>query len=119
MTAMTSLCLSIVTGGVAQVLLRRGMSVGDSQSSARKANFWIHMLRSPWLWGYGLCFVGALGLWIIALSQTDISYAFPLLSASYVLVALLSRVLLNEAVGAQRWVAICVISVGVLIIATH
>ena len=119
MTGMTALCLSIVAGGVAQVVLRRGMSVGDSQTSARAANFWIHMLRSPWLWAYGFCFVAALGLWIIALSQTDISFAFPLLSASYILVALLSRVMLKERVGWQRWVSIAVISIGVAIIAKN
>ncbi len=119
MTAMTSLCLSIFAGGVAQVVLRRGMSVGHSQTSARSANFWIHMLRSPWLWAYGFCFVAALGLWIIALSQTDISFAFPMLSASYILVALLSRVLLKESVGRQRWIAIAVITIGVFIIAKN
>ena len=119
MTGMTALCLSIVAGAVGQVVLRRGMSVGDSQTSARSANFWLHMLRSPWLWLYGFCFVAALGLWVIALSQTDISYAFPLLSASYILVALLSRVLLKESVGWQRWVSIAVISLGVFIIARN
>jgi drug/metabolite transporter (DMT)-like permease len=52
-------------------------------------------------------------LWMVALSHMDISYAFPLVSASYVLVAVLSRLLLKESIPWQRWLAIAVISLGV------
>ncbi len=119
MTAMFALCSSVIIGGVGQVVLRRGVSTGDGQKSAKSASWWLHLLRSPWLWCYAICFALATALWMLALSQIDISYAFPLLSANYILVALLSRVILKEPVGWRRWLSIAVISLGVLIIAKH
>jgi drug/metabolite transporter (DMT)-like permease len=116
MNATVALSLSIIIASVAQVLLRRGMRVGAAQRSARSVGWWLHLVSSPWVWGYMVCFAAAMGLWILALSRADLSYAFPLLSAGYIVVALLSRFLLNEALGWRRLVAIAVISVGVAII---
>ncbi len=114
----TALWASILLGGCAQVMLRKGVSGSFAQTSARSVRWWFSLLGSGWLWGYGLGFVLATGLWMVALTRINISYAFPLLSVGYILVALLSRLLLNERVGWRRWLAIVVISVGVMVSAT-
>lgn len=117
MSGITTLCLSVAAASTAQVLLRRGVRVGSAQTSARSSRWWLRLLASPWVWSYGILFVAAMGLWVLALSRIDLSYAFPLLSAGYILVALLSRFILKESLSWRRWLAIGVISVGVCIIA--
>jgi drug/metabolite transporter (DMT)-like permease len=117
MTATLALWISILLNGLAQVLLKKG--VGHSSDQGRvPASWWIALLKNVWVWAWGLSFVAATALWLLALSKLDISYAFPLLSSSFILVGILSRVLLGEFISWKRWVAILVICLGVILIAT-
>jgi drug/metabolite transporter (DMT)-like permease len=109
MNPTAALWTSIVLGGCAQVMLRKGVQGGD----ARSPRWWLNIFTSGWVMGWAICFVAATILWMVALARIDISYAFPLLSSSYILVAVLSRLLLKESIPRQRWLAIAVISIGV------
>lgn len=55
-------------------------------------------------------------LWIVILSRADLSWAFPMVSLSYVLTAILSPMLLGESFSLQRFIGIIVICLGVLIV---
>jgi drug/metabolite transporter (DMT)-like permease len=111
MTPSVALWTSIVLGACAQVFLKRGVS---PRSGPRPQGF--ALLLSGWVLAWGGCFVLATGLWLIALSRIEISYAFPLLSIGYPVVAVLSMLLLKERVTLSRWIAILVITAGVAII---
>jgi drug/metabolite transporter (DMT)-like permease len=65
--------------------------------------------------GFIVYFVSAL-VWISILSKSELSWAFPMLSLSYVLTALLSPVLLNEAFSIQRLFGTLVICLGVFLV---
>jgi drug/metabolite transporter (DMT)-like permease len=112
MTASVALWSSIVLGACAQVLLKRGVSRTDDREPA----LGLALLRSPWVLGWAFCFVLATGLWLVALSRIEISYAFPLLSIGYPIVAVLSLAILKERITLSRWLAILVITIGVAII---
>jgi drug/metabolite transporter (DMT)-like permease len=116
MTAVFALWASIALNGLAQVLLKKGVG-HNSDGGGAKAKWWISLLSNGWVWSWGLSFVVATALWLIALAKLDISYAFPLLSTSFVFVAILSRVFLKEVISWRRWLSILVISIGVILIA--
>jgi drug/metabolite transporter (DMT)-like permease len=116
MTATLALWISIFLNGLAQVLLKKGVGSTRVQTHA-STGWWLSLFKSGWVWAWGLCFVAATALWILALSRLDISYAFPLLSSSFILVAILSRLLLGEYISHRRWIAILVICLGVILIA--
>jgi drug/metabolite transporter (DMT)-like permease len=116
MTASIALWVSVVLNGMAQVLLKKGVGHSDDDSAVT-GRWWLSLLMNGWVWGWGLSFVAATGLWLLALSKLDISYAYPLLSSSFVFVAIMSRIFLNEAISWRRWLAILVICVGVVLIA--
>jgi len=119
MGATAALWVSIVLGGVAQILLKRGINGMGAVGSVRSPRWWIGLLGSGWIWAWAFSFTVATALWLLAISQLNISYAYPLLSASYVFVAVLSRLFLGEKIPWQRWTAIAVISLGVILIVRH
>jgi drug/metabolite transporter (DMT)-like permease len=65
--------------------------------------------------GFVVYFISAL-VWISILSKSDLSWAFPILSLSYVLTALLSPVLLHESFSALRLIGTLVICFGVFLV---
>jgi drug/metabolite transporter (DMT)-like permease len=110
MTPSTALWLSIVLGSLAQIFLKKGVT-----RNARSSGGVLALLRSGWVWLWALCFLIATALWLVALSRIQLSYAFPLLSSGYVIVAVLSTVFLKEKISWMRWLAILVISLGVAV----
>jgi len=63
------------------------------------------------------CYGLSLVVWIIGLSRTDVTIAYPMLSLGYVVSAFGAWMFLGEAVSPQRLVAIGVIIVGVVLLA--
>ncbi len=67
------------------------------------------------LLGLSLYFMSA-GIWLIVLSRVELSFAYPLLGSSYIVVLFASRMLFNEPVTAIRWSGAILIFLGVLLI---
>lgn len=115
MSALAELWLSVAFGAVAQLFLRRGVA-------RRKVTIlpgsYLALLRSGWVWAWAACFLFATALWMLAISVMQVSYAFPMLSMGYPLVAVLSRMFLKERIPFPQWMAIAVITVGVALIFT-
>jgi drug/metabolite transporter (DMT)-like permease len=65
-----------------------------------------------------MTFVVATASWLVGLQRVDLSYAYPLVSLGYVLVAVLAIVFFHERIDYTRWTAIAVLSVGVILIAS-
>lgn len=73
-------------------------------------------LQWPMILGL-ICYGVSLLVWLMALSRTDVSLAYPMLSLGYVMNAVAAHYYLGEMVSAQRWVAIGVILIGVILLA--
>ena len=63
------------------------------------------------------CYVVSLVLWIMALSRSDVSVVYPLVSIGFVLNALFAWWLLGESLSAMRVLGIGVIILGVFLVA--
>lgn len=63
------------------------------------------------------CYAISLVVWIIGLSRTDVTIAYPMLSLGYVVSAFGAWMFLGEVVPVQRMVAIAVIMLGVVLLA--
>lgn len=61
---------------------------------------------------YGMSFI----LWLYVLSKVKLSYAYPFISLSYVLVAVLGFLMLGEKISFGAWIGICLVVVGVCLI---
>jgi multidrug transporter EmrE-like cation transporter len=63
------------------------------------------------------CYAVSLVVWIIGLSRTDVTIAYPMLSLGYVVSAVGAWMFLGEAVSLQRMIALAVIVAGVALLA--
>ncbi len=112
------IALSVFAGVLGQILIKLG--VGDnglvSDSGAGILSIFTVILTTPLVMGglvlYG---VGAIS-WILVLSRMNLSYAYPFLALNFVLIAVLSRVLLQEPIPMIRWVGMGIICVGIVLV---
>jgi small multidrug resistance pump len=107
------LAAAITTSLVGQVLLK----AGASGSVAASAGFIDQLFRWQTIIGLG-CYGGAALLYIVALRKIPMSIALPCTAASYVVIALIGWSVFGEALGVQKMLAIGLISLGVVLLAT-
>src|SRR6059058_5084614 len=93
--------------------MKRGLP--ESAHLAGPLDF-IGALFQPWV----AAGVVLLILWQLSrmalLSWADLSYVLPVTSIGYVIVALIGKLLLNEAISPQRWAGILLIMAGVALV---
>lgn len=110
---------AIVLGTAAQLLLKAGTNaVGPFAFTLENAlPFGLRLAFEPRILGGAGCYVVSLVVWILALSRTDVSVAYPMVSIGFALNALLAWWLLGEAVTPVRMLGIGIIVIGVFLVA--
>ena len=114
MIALTSLCDTIN-----QLFLK---STIDSLNFTPTLNiikifkFIFQLISKPRLWvGFGFSLI-SLCVWLVVLSKTDLNFAFSADSMHYIFIALASRFVLKERMGAWRWLGTGLIVVGIVFV---
>jgi len=111
--------LSVMVSVIGQTILKLGVRHPELAELAMTGPMAVALLilRSPLVMlGLLMYGIGALA-WIVVLSRLDLSYAYPFLALNFVLVAIISRVVLSEAIPGLRWLGIGFICVGILLVA--
>jgi len=105
----------VATNVLGNSFLSRGMqSVGELVSLSPIP--YIRALFNPWVaLGTSLLIVWLLSTMAL-LSWADLSYVLPVTSMAYVLVALVGRFILHEAVSVAHWAGILLIMAGVSLV---
>ena len=115
-----NLCIlaSVTLGVLGQFLIKRGLiNLGKLDFAAGLIMAYLRVFLSPLVAvGLGVYFLGVF-FWLYALSKVDLSYAYPFVSLSYVLVVLASWILLGEHVTPMRWCGVVAICAGVILVA--
>jgi uncharacterized membrane protein len=114
------LITSLVFASVAQLFFKIGMDKMGELSFAPISTAILTVIRiitaPDIILGIFLMLLSGL-FWFIVLSRAELSFAYPMISLSYVMVALLSYFYLGEQISLVRWVAIIIIIFGVAILA--
>ena len=111
--------VAVLLGVAAQLLLKAGTNaVGRFAFSLDNAlPVGLQLALEPRILGGTGCYALSLVLWVMALSRTEVSVMYPMVSIGFALNALLAWWLLGEALSAQRIAGIAVIMVGVWLVA--
>jgi drug/metabolite transporter (DMT)-like permease len=69
--------------------------------------------------GLGL-FVLSAAVWLVVLSKVSLSFAYPFVSLTYVLILLFDRLVLHDTVSGLRWAGVALIVAGIVLVSrTH
>lgn len=113
---------AVLLGTAGEVLLKSGidgvgrLAFGNPGDIGRTV---IRVLSSPRILIGFACYGLAAILWLMILSRLELSYAYPMLALTYVLVPLAAHVFLGETLSVGRWAGILIIVAGVLVVAYH
>jgi len=111
------LSISIAVGG--QLLLKVGINhigiVNFGSLNALKL-FFFGVIKSPMVMTGLFLYVVSAAIWLIVLSVVDLSFAYPFLGFTYVMVLVLSKFILKEDVNPIRWTGTVIITIGVIVL---
>lgn len=118
MKTIFTILFCVILNSIAQIALKLGMS--NISISKNPSIFSMDMIQSLVFnryviigWAlYGMSFV----IWLYVLSKVKLSYAYPFISLSYVLVAVLGYLILDEKISTGAWIGIGLVVVGVSLI---
>ncbi len=110
--------LGVFLNAFAQIALKQGMkTIGKFDFCMQNIiPIGIKVSLNPYILAGLTCYVISVVVWLLVLSRVQVSYAYPLLSVGYIVVALASKALFNEPVGLVRWTGIIIICIGVYLI---
>lgn len=118
MNQLTLIITSVVMGAIGQILLKAGANnLGEYNLD------FTHVITSIWTIMkvpqilIGLVFFGSsFLLWVKVLTKAELSYAYPLVSFSYVIVAIGAAMFFNEPITPNKVMGIGAIVLGVFIL---
>jgi multidrug transporter EmrE-like cation transporter len=120
LTTFAFIISGVILNACAQLLLKAGTNALGGAIHLTMSNWFQTFVKVatqlPILGGLA-CYGVSLVVWIIGLSRTDVTIAYPMLSLGYVVSAAGAWMFLGEAISPQRLAAIGVIMVGVVLLA--
>lgn len=115
MNVILVILIGIICASLGQVFWKLGMNaVGtiDNFSISAIISIFLNPLVLLGLSLYGLSAI----FWLIALSQKDLSYVYPFIALTFIIVLLFSKFLLHENVGVYRIVGTLIIIAGLIVV---
>jgi multidrug transporter EmrE-like cation transporter len=120
LTTFAFIISGVLLNACAQLLLKAGTNALGGAIHLTMSNWFETFIKVvtqlPILGGLA-CYGISLVVWIIGLSRTDVTIAYPMLSLGYVVSAVGAWMFLGEMISPQRLVAIGVIVIGVVLLA--
>lgn len=110
--------VSIASSVSGQLLLKKGMT-GFGEVHLDSVQAAIRLLRvftvPVILLGLGLYMAGSM-FWLFVLSRAELSFVYPMISLSYVIIAFFSWIFLGEHISSYRWLGIALILLGITLV---
>lgn len=96
-----------------QTFLKLGINKVQSLHPSSLANFFLNSFLTPEV-VFGICLYSiSMFMWLVILSKANLSFAYPVVAISYVLILISSVVFLHETVTPIRIIGVAVIILGV------
>ena len=110
--------LGVLLNAGAQITLKQGMrGIGPFAFSLDNViPVGLKIILNPFVAMGLFCYVVSVVVWLMVLSRVDVSYAYPLLSVGYIVVAFAGRIFMEESFGPDRWAGVFIIALGVYFI---
>lgn len=112
------LLTSIVLGASGQLMFKGAAKTLPPFAELGLLKLLLTMFTTPLILAGFTCFFVSSLLWIVAIKNTPLSTAYPMVALSYIIIFGGSALLYGEAVGWRHWAGAALIVGGILLIAT-
>ena len=110
--------VSVMLASLAQLTLKAGMNqVTDATGEVTVSTASIKaIVTNVLVWG-GLALFGVSAIvWIFVLSRTSLSFAYPFVALTYLVIVVVDRFVLHESVPPVRWAGVGLIMAGIVLV---
>lgn len=76
----------------------------------------LRVAREPFIWGGLALFAISAAVWIVVLSRSSLSFAYPFAALTYVMILVFDRTILKVQVPGLRWAGVVLIVSGIFLI---
>jgi len=108
----------IIIGVFGQVMLKIGMMQIGKYSLLQKGIIlqYLKIIFNPYVFfGLTAYFISTL-FWLYLISRVPLSFAYPMLSLSYIIITVIAVVLFKEQINLYNWLGIGVIMLGLILV---
>ena len=115
MRTLIALALYVLSAGGGQLCLRIGSKSAGSgvAADAFAVGAWTRMLTNPWVVGGLALWVVSTLVWLSVLAKSELSYAYGVGAATYVVVPVLAHLLFRESLPPLRIAGLVLVSLGI------
>ena len=92
-----------------------GIAAPSGLDPAQRGAFLLALLANPWIWSGAAAGFGAALCWMLALAKLQLTYAYPFVSLSFVLVLIMGFLLLGESLSWAKAIGVALIIAGVTV----
>jgi len=117
-TLVAMILVSVSLAALAQLTLKAGMNqVTETTGTATVSFASIRTIATtPLVWG-GLALFGlSAAVWLLVLSRASLSFAYPFAALTYLIIVLVDRFVLHEAIPPVRWAGVGLIMLGIVLV---
>ena len=108
--------MSVISAVMGQVLFKKGVLVtGEITFKSSTIGELTKLIFNPLVFAGLILYVVSAMLWLIVLSKTTLSFAYPFTALTFGLVMLSSRVIFLENIPTLRYLGIVLICLGILL----
>lgn len=102
---------------IGQNLMKHGMGMTpEFENLTELFGILFQVIFNPWVFSGLLLYVFSTGIWLIVLSRTGLSFCYPFISISYVLIIISARIFQNELIDIYKAVGVTLIILGVIML---
>lgn len=113
MNVLLLILLSVLCGSLGQVILKLGANnLAETHSSF--LHYLLEVLKLPEIWAGLFLFGMSFLIWIKVLTKAELSFAYPLVSLSYIVVVVLSYFIFHESITVLKVIGIAFILIGAI-----
>jgi len=107
----------VLLGSFGQILLKVGTNIiGSIELRDIFSAKFFSIISNPYIFSGVLMYAIAMLLWFVIISQVEISFVYPLISITYIVVALIAWVFLGESLTMIKFFGILLIIGGVYLV---
>lgn len=117
MNILMLILISVVLGVMGQVSLKQGLkTVGKIEIKDLATQKIFSLMTERYVLLGIVLYISATAIWLVVLSQEELSFAYPLVAIGYILAAVLGKIFFNESLTFFRIFGILLVMIGVYVI---